>query len=571
MAHSASTVFNQKALSLSERGLGVILEDPEGKLETFLDFFFVVFLHFVSFEVSRYPNALKKTSQGNLYPMALELFIAFSADDFPLQSGVKGILEDPDELRKLHQKLESADRQWRGWAEATGGSILSIGRGYGVMKIRAENLADLPTLREGYSNSLQSKVSLGVGSKMSFAEQARKVAMIRGGDRIVLHQPGMEKEIEDAQKNKDPLEDVAEQLGKSVSPGMNQGAGAGYQGFRQPKVEAPAAPVEVQNEEHSEAEAARSLINDPERPAPLASAPELSPEEDDDGDSDLADKFHALADAQAQKDEQSQQSSNKELDQAKKSLAQVLEQVRAHAPALAQAKKTNPETYNVVMGLVQNVIQLARSIQPIQKSEDLSKAVFQGHETFPVQGTPAADSSRQAVTPKPPDYKSALALAQMASQKANETDSEEDNWHAAWAHRQAFELSPGPQHDPVDSRGYGSVPEPAEFHADQATLHERRAEMAQKRSGGESKKPEWLDKASMSLTQHHDLGLPVGTVKDGAGHRGTTGMIKVKHGSGKTGWVSVRAGMISSLADRHGEPTIGTNAHPISSRNPTGH
>lgn len=87
------------------------------------------------------------------------------------------------------------------------------------------------------------------------------------------------------------------------------------------------------------------------------------------------------------------------------------------------------------------------------------------------------------------------------------------------------------------------------------------------------KETEPVEKKAASM--HHNTVLPPGSLKEGGptgtANRHEIGKRKVKHGSGKEGWVQARSGQIQASNDRHAPPLVGASPHPISSRNPKGH
>jgi hypothetical protein len=298
----------------------------------------------------------------------MKVFVAFSAPDFARDLADLTQRDVPEDLRRLNQRLEAADRRWSAWAVNSLGTVVQLGGGRGVVEIPAEKLSELEAQKDAYSAALSGPVAVGIGTSTSDAATALKVAERQGGDRIVLYRQGIEGQLTDKKPSDNEAFDkvfdriIADDAHGAEGAAMEKAEG-GQVGFHRPQAVAqPASPV-AQTPDHSEAQAAVASINDPERPPP--------PEQTD--AASLEDQFHSAAGAQQDQDAQQQDARAQEADSVRSRLATILEKVRGQAPVLAAMAKRSPETYDAVMSLIQGVIAAGRALQdaalPMTKSE----------------------------------------------------------------------------------------------------------------------------------------------------------------------------------------------------------
>jgi len=146
----------------------------------------------------------------------------------------------------------------------------------------------------------------------------------------------------------------SEQVLTKASPGMNEGAHAGFAGHEQPDHASKAKPKATQGD-HEEGAATEKVIQDAADDAPPA--PEMTH-----AAKDFEDQLHGLAQDQNAKDDQTSQQAQGHNDEVRKQVAQVLLRVREQMPILAQMQQTAQDAYAAIMGLVQGVILLGKEV-----------------------------------------------------------------------------------------------------------------------------------------------------------------------------------------------------------------
>lgn len=326
----------------------------------------------------------------------MKVFVRYAAVDHAnaLARATSG--SDPAHLRQLRSRQEAADEHLRTWANGAGaGGVVSSGDGEGLLEVPASKLGELDDLRSLYGRHLSSACAMGVGTKMPHADLALRVAIKRGGDRVMLYRPELHSEVSEEKQREaaDPLSRIIEHeqaaekgaaMEKAEAPAMNTGPGAGFQGGGHMAVGTPATPTEGTSD-HSEGQVAQDEVADQR---------------------DLEEQFHTHAQQQLSNDQQTQATQAQNVDGIKAQVAQVLEQLRGQAPVLAQIKQKAPQTFQAVTALIQSVVAMGRALsppQPMQKMEGLTKAEGEEHPGLPshmrwyteplLRGMPMQDSA----------------------------------------------------------------------------------------------------------------------------------------------------------------------------------
>lgn len=522
----------------------------------------------------------------------MKVFVAFSAPHFSRDLADLTQRNVAEDLRKLHQRCESGDETWRAWAINSLGTVVYIAGGKGLVEVPADRLGELDGIRESYSQCLSSPVAVGVGTSPADADTALRVAEHQGGDRIVLYRQGIEgslSEKKDSQQSFDAVFDriIADDQDGAEGAAMEKADG-GQVGFHRPQAVAqPAAPA-AGTADHSEGQAAMAAINDPERPPP----PEATH-----AAADFEDELHQLAGAQQQQDGQQAQARGQETDAIRSRLAAILEKVRAQAPGLGAMQKQAPEMYDAIMGLVQGVIAMGRVIAPgpkaVAKAEGLEKGDVidfksraadlqekqaasqqaehdKGFSEFMARMNAPRDTLAdvQRIITGPPGYDA----------KSSPPRAEQAEGHHAYYH---------PASGSYVTSGTGEM-EPAKL-SEWSAYHVGKGHEAEKSSwwihfppGGDHR---FITAHPEGIVEHpvfskdemtpggHKPKFPVGTKFDGGptadARPGRVGRIKTKHGDGTISDKSMRAGMVTAVADRHAPPVMGSASHPTSSRTPT--
>lgn len=274
----------------------------------------------------------------------MQAFVAWSADDIDMDAKLRTQADDAEGLRRLQQQIDLSDEIWKSFCLSCDGAPVSAGNGLGVIQVPVSELKAIPALQQQYGKSLNSKVSIGIGMRLDEAQKAREVAKNRGKDEIVFYSPEIEQELSGEEKE-DILGNVAEDMAKAEATPEPLA----------PMHGGPTTPEKVP--EHSQAEALKEEIGGDPPPPEMTHAA-----------AGLEEKMHQFAQAQDKKD-QAQQHVDAHQD-LKKEIAAVLQRVKEQVPILGQLKQSAPDSYQVIMDLVQSVIKMARGLgggEPLQK------------------------------------------------------------------------------------------------------------------------------------------------------------------------------------------------------------
>jgi hypothetical protein len=158
---------------------------------------------------AHYAYPTPNVKRNNLRSM--KLFVAWGSKQYEQDIERATLVEDAPALARFSQAVSQATEFWKSWAFAIGGEIVQLDGVAGMAKVPADALDELPAIREKYALRIGVSVSVGVGAKATEADKARRVAELRGSDRIVLYSPDVDYELEKAKaKPRDGVDALAE-------------------------------------------------------------------------------------------------------------------------------------------------------------------------------------------------------------------------------------------------------------------------------------------------------------------------------------------------------------------------
>lgn len=307
------------------------------------------------------------------------------------------------------------------------------------------------------------------------------------------------------------------------------------------KAQRPMSPAKPRAEasEHSQGEAMANFYNKENPPSPEMTHAAA-------GLKDIESEFHSLAE---QEQQVRQHPTDEDTEQLKARIASILQKVKEQAPIMEQIKQSSPDTYAVLMAMVQSVIDMARKLsnneqppaqaeaRPEKNQEAQAHGFHRAHEDMPPFSTEdfhPHDGEIWVEDHNPGMMKAEDELQGGAADGASshEFDTEQ--------------LKIGIKHEMQ--------------HTDDVNVAAQIAMDHLAEDPDYYKKLKTMEKAAPPPSGRHHVVLPVGsTLHTGKHARDTAGKVKVQHGNGESSWVSVRSGQVLS-----------EDGHTISSRNPKG-
>ena len=250
--------------------------------------------------------------------------------------------DNPEKIRVLSRAIESGNLIWNSWALSSGGEVISFNGVEFRLRMPAERLNEIDSLREQYAQTIGSSVSIGIGARLSEADKALQVAQKQGGDQIRLYDPSVEQDLEESKENQGLRKDEPEMNSPAAGGGIAppaEGSGDG------PQVEPS-----------------------PQQGAP---APQEAP--------DFHAQFGQLAQSQEASDQQEQQEAQPSPgDDIRSNVVEILKVFKQKAPELEALQQQDPKLYQSLVAMVQTMTGMAQQLlqsQSIQKSEPFQKLI----------------------------------------------------------------------------------------------------------------------------------------------------------------------------------------------------
>lgn len=282
--------------------------------------------------------------------MNIHVLIAYRGDHLDTEAKNATLQDNPDDLSRLNQRIQQGNGIFRAWAEGVGGrSIAQMGDG-GVLEVSADRLSELPTIQSQYEGEVGTTASVGVGVKLSEAEQALEYAIKTGGNSVQLYTEELAQDLAALDDPNNQVNVFASYLDKAEPALNNDKAGGGMSGASQPSAPSMGKPS-GEGSEHSENEALQSMLADQ---PPAAEPPDMAGQFDQ-----LAQQSEASENEQKQA--QAQQAQEEEdSDNLRGAIVDVLKQFKEQAPLWEQLKEAQPEAYKTLTGVIQAMIGLAK-------------------------------------------------------------------------------------------------------------------------------------------------------------------------------------------------------------------
>jgi hypothetical protein len=283
----------------------------------------------------------------------INVYIAYSTD-LRLDRQQMAFGDEPDNMAKLAQSIELGNNIWKEWAISSGGKWLGTVGDVSYLEIGADHLGDLPGLVDRYGTDTKGKVSVGLGKKLSEADQSLQACLKTSPGTIRLFDDTVTKDLSEDQEEWVAKSEFVLVKAMESNAKFDPANGGGFQAPQQPLQpdSTPAQPVEPQ-------------------------APQFAQQEPP---QDLMGQFQALAE-QSQGEEQAKDEAaqgSQSAQDLREQIASTLEDFRGQAETLETLQQSDPELYKTLVEVVQNMIAMARELygnQPVQKSEDLEKAL----------------------------------------------------------------------------------------------------------------------------------------------------------------------------------------------------
>lgn len=154
----------------------------------------------------------------------MDIFVAWDGDHIGREVGRASLADDVEGLRRISQSIDLGNQIWKSWVEKHGGSLISMGGDEGRAQLPADYLDELPQIREQYAKVVDAAVSVGVGTKLSEADQALLAAKLQGGDRVVFYTEDAAKIVEEARKKGEKTEEskIADEYLNKAVPGHGE-------------------------------------------------------------------------------------------------------------------------------------------------------------------------------------------------------------------------------------------------------------------------------------------------------------------------------------------------------------
>lgn len=127
------------------------------------------------------------------------VYMAYDGDNAGRQVGRAILADNPDALHEVSNRINLGHEVVKRWVESHGGQFISGGGDEGVFSIPADAIHSVDELRADYQFATNLTATIGVGQTLSEAGKAMLVGKFRGKNQVVMYDPSIETEIQQAQ------------------------------------------------------------------------------------------------------------------------------------------------------------------------------------------------------------------------------------------------------------------------------------------------------------------------------------------------------------------------------------
>lgn len=127
-------------------------------------------------------------------------FVTCDGDDIGQQVGRMSIADDIEGLQDIDKKIRAGSDVFVEWAESCGGELIGAGGDEVRVMVPEDCMDNLDEAIAEYKDLTGFTISVGVGDKISEADKALLIAKFHGKDQVVVWEPEMEDELDEAKK-----------------------------------------------------------------------------------------------------------------------------------------------------------------------------------------------------------------------------------------------------------------------------------------------------------------------------------------------------------------------------------
>ena len=245
----------------------------------------------------------------------MEIFVCFIAQASPDDFHNALLNNEKEFLGQLAESVNRADDLFKKWAVASLGRSIFVNGGFGCVCVPSDKAVEIPKIK-GEIETLVGTCAIGVGTEIREAWVACELAMVNGGGKLLLYEPGFEEKLEEADEESDHA--IIKREKAKLFEDLNKEEKNSLKPDKENNDKDPKAP---------EGETPKPLQEQPEQPEPPA-GPEL--QQQDPGPMQM--------------------------------IVEALAQVKQHAATIEKLKTADPRAYEAVKNIVSAMIVMAQNM-----------------------------------------------------------------------------------------------------------------------------------------------------------------------------------------------------------------
>lgn len=148
------------------------------------------------------------------------IYLAIDADNAGRLVGQAGLADDEAALSDISARIDHGQEVVKMWAENHSGSVISSGGDEANLKVPAQAIDDIETLRKDYEYATKLTLTVGVGASLSQAGKSLMVGKTRGKNQTVQYEPSIDQEFAKISSGSD---EESKKIAEAYIPSSNDG------------------------------------------------------------------------------------------------------------------------------------------------------------------------------------------------------------------------------------------------------------------------------------------------------------------------------------------------------------
>lgn len=129
------------------------------------------------------------------------LFVSFDGDNAGAKIGQSVLMDDVQGLHDMSQRIEKGNQVWNSWVQSIGGTVISAAGDEGVYMIDPQYESQIEEVRQKYHQETELTCTVGLGNTLSQSGKALIAGKLNGKDQVIRYDENTESLLSEAHQH----------------------------------------------------------------------------------------------------------------------------------------------------------------------------------------------------------------------------------------------------------------------------------------------------------------------------------------------------------------------------------